>query len=372
MIRLDRVTKVFDTPSGPITAVDDVSLEIERGQICVLLGPSGCGKTTTMKMINRLVQPTSGEIWVDGRDTGKVDPVELRRSIGYVIQQIGLFPNKTIGDNICVVPDLLGWDRRKSRQRAAELLEMVAMDPAVFMNRYPNELSGGQQQRVGVIRALAADPPVMLMDEPFGAIDPINREAIQDEFLRMQAALKKTIIFVSHDLDEAVKMADRIAIFRAGRLEQFATPDRLLANPSSPFVESFLGTDRALKRLRILRVRDVMQTDAVLLSVEDSLAQGRELMAASGLPAMVVVDAQGRPHGIVSESAVANGGGSVREHCVAVNAAVAIEDDLRAAVSTMFAHNLSVVPCVDRDGAVRGVLTFQVISRHLAIPEART
>src|SRR5690606_18398077 len=229
----------------------------------------------------------------DGRDTSKVDPVELRRSIGYVIQQIGLFPNKTIGDNICVVPDLLGWDRRKSRQRAAELLEMVAMDPAVFMNRYPNELSGGQQQRVGVIRALAADPPVMLMDEPFGAIDPINREAIQDEFLRMQAALKKTIIFVSHDLDEAVKMADRIAIFRAGRLEQFATPDRLLANPSSPFVESFLGTDRALKRLRILRVRDVMQTDAVLLSVEDSLAQGRELMAASGLPAMVVVDAQG-------------------------------------------------------------------------------
>lgn len=197
MIRLERVTKVF----GSVTAVDAVDLDIPEGSLCVLLGPSGCGKTTTMKMINRLIAPSGGKIFVNGRDTDLVDEVTLRRSIGYVIQQIGLFPNKTIEDNICVVPDLLGWDRQKARRRAAELLEMVNLPPATFLKRYPKELSGGQQQRVGVIRALAADPPVLLMDEPFGAIDPINRELIQDEFLKLQAELKKTIVFVSHDID---------------------------------------------------------------------------------------------------------------------------------------------------------------------------
>ena len=254
MILLEDLTKKFGPPSHPIVAVDNVNLELPTGEICVLLGPSGCGKTTTMKMINRLIQPTSGKVYIDGKDTSAIDPIELRRSIGYVIQQIGLFPNKTIEENICVVPDLLGWDRSKSRARAKELLELVGLQPDLFLKRYPKEISGGQQQRVGVLRALAANPPVMLMDEPVGAIDPINREVIQEEFLKMQKAIRKTIIFVSHDLDEAVKMADKIAIFRSGKLEQFASPDDLLARPANAFIEDFLGTDRALKRLRLVTV----------------------------------------------------------------------------------------------------------------------
>ena len=228
------------------------------GETCVLLGPSGCGKTTTLRMINRLVAPTSGKVFIAGRDTDAVDPVELRRTIGYVIQQIGLFPNMTVAQNIGVVPRLLKWDAARMRRRAEELLAMLALEPAEFMDRYPNELSGGQAQRVGVARALAADPPVLLMDEPFGAVDPVNREVIQDEFLRMQKSLRKTVLFVSHDIDEAVKMADRIAIFRAGQLEQYAAPDELLARPANEFVAGFVGSDRTLKRLRRIRVAEVM------------------------------------------------------------------------------------------------------------------
>ncbi|WP_219268508.1 ABC transporter ATP-binding protein [Pseudomonas sp. Xaverov 259] len=253
MIQIDNLNKQF----GSITAVEDVSLTVEEGKICVLLGPSGCGKTTTLKMINRLVAPTSGTIKIAGRDTSEMDSVSLKRSIGYVIQQVGLFPNMTIEDNICVVPNLLGWDKTKSRKRAAELLEVVALDPSLFLKRYPCELSGGQQQRVGVARALAADPPVMLMDEPFGAIDPINREVIQDEFMRIQRQVNKTVLFVSHDIDEAVKMADCIALFHNGKIEQFGCSDDLLARPNSEFVANFMGSDRIMKRLRLLRSVDV-------------------------------------------------------------------------------------------------------------------
>jgi osmoprotectant transport system ATP-binding protein len=253
VIQIDNLNKQF----GSITAVEDVSLTVEEGKICVLLGPSGCGKTTTLKMINRLVTPTSGTIKIGGRDTSEMDSVSLKRSIGYVIQQVGLFPNMTIEDNICVVPNLLGWDKNKSRQRAAELLEVVALDPSLFLKRYPCELSGGQQQRVGVARALAADPPVMLMDEPFGAIDPINREVIQDEFMRIQRQVNKTVLFVSHDIDEAVKMADCIALFHNGKIAQFGCSDDLLARPSSEFVANFMGSDRIMKRLRLLRSVDV-------------------------------------------------------------------------------------------------------------------
>ncbi|MHC6224281.1 ABC transporter ATP-binding protein [Pseudomonas sp. X10] len=253
MIQINNLNKKF----GSVTAVEDVSFTVEEGQICVLLGPSGCGKTTTLKMINRLISPTSGRILIGGRDTAELDTVTLRRSIGYVIQQVGLFPNMTVEDNICVVPDLLGWDKTKSRKRAAELLEVVALEPSTFSRRFPCELSGGQQQRVGVARALAADPPVMLMDEPFGAIDPINRDIIQDEFMRIQRQVGKTVLFVSHDIDEAVKMADCVALFNAGRVEQFGTPDDLLARPASEFVANFMGGDRIMKRLRLLRAGDI-------------------------------------------------------------------------------------------------------------------
>jgi osmoprotectant transport system ATP-binding protein len=313
MIRLEAVTKVYPTPKGPMTSVDAVSFEVAAGETCVLLGPSGCGKTTTLRMINRLVAPTSGRILIGGKDTSAADPVELRRTIGYVIQQIGLFPNMTVAENIGVVPRLLGWDASRMRRRAEELLAMLALEPAEFLDRYPNELSGGQAQRVGVARALAADPPVLLMDEPFGAIDPVNRAVIQDEFLRMQQMLRKTVLFVSHDIDEAVKMADRIAIFRLGRLEQYAAPDELLAHPANDFVAGFVGTDRTLKRLRRIRVADVMSAvDGTMpvdarctVRADDDLRRVASLFLEQEVDALTCVDAQRRPVGVITRAAVA-------------------------------------------------------------------
>jgi osmoprotectant transport system ATP-binding protein len=309
MIRLEALTKVFATGHGDVASVTSVSLEVPAGATCVLLGPSGCGKTTTLRMINRLVTPTSGKVYIDNRDTDTVDPVALRRTIGYVIQQIGLFPNMTVAQNIGVVPKLLDWDAMRTRKRSEDLLAMLALDPAEFMDRYPSELSGGQAQRVGVARALAADPPVLLMDEPFGAVDPVNREVIQDEFLRMQKALKKTVLFVSHDIDEAVKMADYIAIFRAGRLEQFAPPDELLARPANAFVAGFVGTDRTLKRLRRIHVEEVMvpgsANGAPVVRAADDLRRVATLFLEHGVESLNCVDDAGRVVGRVTREAVA-------------------------------------------------------------------
>jgi osmoprotectant transport system ATP-binding protein len=311
MIRLDALTKIYTTSQGTTTAVDGVSLEVGAGETCVLLGPSGCGKTTTLRMINRLVTPTSGKIFIGDRDTDTVDPVELRRGIGYVIQQIGLFPNMTVAENIGVVPRLLGWDAARRRRRAEELLSLLALPPAAFADRYPNELSGGQAQRIGVARALAVDPPVLLMDEPFAALDPVNREAIQDEFLKMQAKLGKTVLFVSHDIDEAVKMASRIAIFHSGRLVQYAAPDEMLAHPADPFVASFVGSDRTLKRLRLIRARDVMvpaataETMTPEVAADDDLRQVASLFLVHGADRLRCVDREGRLVGIVTREAVA-------------------------------------------------------------------
>jgi osmoprotectant transport system ATP-binding protein len=361
MIRLDRVTKMF----GPITAVDAVDMEVPAGAVCVLLGPSGCGKTTTMKMINRLIPPSSGKIYVDGRDTAEIDEVILRRSIGYVIQQIGLFPNKSVEDNICVVPDLLGWDRRKSRSRAAELLRMVNLDPAIFLKRYPKELSGGQQQRVGVVRALAADPPVLLMDEPFGAIDPINREVIQDEFMKLQAELKKTIVFVSHDIDEAVKMASRIAIFRDGRLIQYDTPDNILAHPGDAFIADFVGSDRTLKRLRLVKVEDAMMKEPPRVRAEDTLDTALRLMEEHGHYAVVMVGPRGRARGLVRVEVARDKKGTVAEHQEPLPGIVNVDDDLRTAVSLMFTHGVTWLACVDDDGFYKGYVSQRSITNAL-------
>src|SRR3954453_1292917 len=255
MIRLENLTKVFPGQEDP--AVEDLSMEIPKGEIVVFVGPSGCGKTTTMKMINRLIEPTSGRIFLEGEDVTRVNADKLRRRMGYVIQQIGLFPHMTIADNIATVPKMLGWDKKRISERVDELLETVGMDVS-YRSRYPKELSGGQRQRTGVARAMAADPPVLLMDEPFGAIDPITRERLQNEFLRLQAEIKKTIVFVTHDIDEAIKMGDRIAILQVGgKLAQYATPAELLLNPANAFVEDFVGADRALKRLSLLKVSDI-------------------------------------------------------------------------------------------------------------------
>jgi osmoprotectant transport system ATP-binding protein len=311
MIRLDALTKTYATPQGTVTAVDGVTLEVRAGETCVLLGPSGCGKTTTLRMINRLVAPTSGKIFIADRDTDTVDPVALRRGIGYVIQQIGLFPNMTVAENIGVVPRLLGWSPPRRRRRAEELLALLALPPTAFADRYPNELSGGQAQRIGVARALAVDPPVLLMDEPFAALDPVNREAIQDEFLRMQEKLGKTILFVSHDIDEAVKMASRIAIFHSGRLVQYAAPDEMLAHPADPFVAAFVGSDRTLKRLRLIRVREVMaaatgvDSSAPAVSPDDDLRRVAALFLGHGVDSLRCVDSDGRTVGVVTRDAVA-------------------------------------------------------------------
>src|ERR1700730_7934377 len=255
MIRLDSVSKRY--PNGRL-AVTGLSLDVLDGETCVLLGPSGCGKTTTLKMINRLIEPTSGRIFVDDEDATRLDPTRLRRRIGYVIQQVGLFPHETIEANVGTVPRLLGWDRARIRARVSELLELVGLPPDQYRRRYPAQLSGGQAQRVGVARALAADPPLMLMVEPFGAIDPINRARLQDEFLALQHKARKTGVFVTHDIDEAIKMGDRIAIRREGGvLAQYDTPAAILSRPADDFVARFVGADRALKRLTLTSVGDL-------------------------------------------------------------------------------------------------------------------
>jgi osmoprotectant transport system ATP-binding protein len=259
-IRLENVTKVYPGTDEP--AVAELNLAIPKGEILVLVGPSGCGKSTTLRLINRMIEPSSGRIIFDGEDVTTVNADELRRRIGYVIQQIGLFPHRTIAENIGTVPKLLGWDAARIDARVDELLEMVSMDPKIYRSRYPKELSGGQAQRVGVARALGADPEVLLMDEPFGAIDPITRDRLQNEFLRLQEELQKTIVFVTHDVDEAIKMGDRIAILREqSRIAQYDTPEAILAHPANAFVEDFLGSGAILKGLNLKRIRDLELSD---------------------------------------------------------------------------------------------------------------
>ncbi len=256
MITFDHVSKHYPGSDGA-GAVRDLSLEIPSGEIVILVGPSGCGKTTSLKMINRLIEPTAGTVAIDGRDTRSFDVNELRRSIGYVIQQIGLFPHLTVADNVATVPRLLGWDRKRIASRVAELLDLVGLPPAQYERRLPAELSGGERQRVGVARALAVDPNIMLMDEPFGAIDPIARERLQNELLRLQKVVRKTIVFVTHDIDEAIKLGDRVALLsQGGVLEQYAPPADLLARPATPFVTSFLGEARMVRRLSLVALRD--------------------------------------------------------------------------------------------------------------------
>ena len=294
MIRLERVTKRF----GDVVAVHELSLEIAEGETCVLVGPSGCGKTTTMRMINRLVDPTSGSILLNGRDIATTDPVELRRHIGYVIQHVGLFPHQSVADNVATVPRLLGWDKKRVRARVGELLDLVGLPVSEYADRYPHELSGGQRQRVGVARALGADPSVLLMDEPFGAIDPITRARLQDEFLRLQREVKKTVVFVTHDLDEAIRLGDKVAVMReGGYLEQYAEPSVLLAQPATDFVADFVGNDRTLKRLSVMPV-----TAAVLepgstngqsspsIPTTASLGEALEVLLATGAREVLVVD----------------------------------------------------------------------------------
>jgi osmoprotectant transport system ATP-binding protein len=304
-ISLDRVTKTY--PGQDVSAVEDFSMDIHPGELVMFVGPSGCGKTTTMKMINRIIEPTSGSISIDGRDILQLDPNELRRHIGYVIQQIGLFPHMTIAENIGVVPKLLGWSKEKTADRVEELLSTVQLDPGTFASRYPKQLSGGQQQRVGVARALAADPPVMLMDEPFGATDPITRERLQAEFLRLQETIGKTIIFVTHDFDEAIRLGDRIAVLSdRSQIEQFDTPANILAAPANDYVRSFIGHGAALKRLALVPVTEAKlgapsgASGAPTVPIDGTLRDALDVLVLTGLPTVDVVDGEGRARGSLS------------------------------------------------------------------------
>ncbi len=363
MIKLENLTKHFDVPGGqPVIAASNVNMEVAKGDICVFLGPSGCGKTTALKMVNRLIPKTLGKIYIDGKDTDELDAIELRRGIGYVIQQIGLFPNMTIEDNICVVPDLLKMDRNKSRKRAVELLDMVNLEPKAFLNRYPNELSGGQQQRIGVIRGLAANPPVMLMDEPFGAIDPINRAVIQDEFLKLNKELGKTVLFVSHDIDEAIKMGDQIAIFREGILEQCAEPDEILANPANDFVKDFVGIDMALKRLKLLSVKQAILPIFVDVKAEDKIDTALRKMEDSDTDIIVMTGPRGRVRGFVNKHLCKEEKGLVGQHALGVQAKININENLHVAVANMYATGVDWLAVVDDDGKYKGYLDQHLIS----------
>ena len=354
------VTKRY--PGSAKAAVENLSLEVPAGEICVLVGPSGCGKTTAMRMVNRMIDMTSGDILLGGRSVRQRKPEELRRSIGYVIQQIGLFPHRTIGENIATVPGLLGWDKARTAARVDELLGLVGLDAHELRERYPAQLSGGQRQRVGVARALAADPPVMLMDEPFGAIDPINRERLQNEFLRLQAELNKTIVFVTHDIDEAIKMGDRIAVLQVGgKLAQYAPPAELLMAPASKFVEDFVGSDRALKRLALQRVRDIDLWTVATCRVGEQSTEVRARLADADLDIALLVDAEQRPVGWLSERALL-GERVVEELRSGADPVVELDDILRDALSDLLAAESMYAPVVDARRRTVGVLSMQVIS----------
>jgi osmoprotectant transport system ATP-binding protein len=369
VVALDQVTKRYGGPGAP-PAVNDLSLTVRAGEICVLVGPSGCGKTTTMKMINRLIEPTSGRITIDGQDVMQLPAVQLRRRIGYVIQQVGLFPHMTVADNVAVVPRLLRWPAARTHARVEELLELVGLDPASYASRYPAALSGGERQRIGVARALAADPPLMLMDEPFGAVDPITRERLQNEFLRLQQKVRKTVVFVTHDVDEAIKMADRIAILqRGGVLGQFDTPDAILANPASEFVERFVGADRGLKRLSLGRVRDLDLAQPAIVRVGDPSSEARQVAERAGGYALMV-DAADRPLGWVHVHNLAGDGPIDPDVATPGAPTVQPETTLRDALSAMLSSSVQLGVVVDDRDRVLGTISVDALSEALREPVA--
>jgi osmoprotectant transport system ATP-binding protein len=362
MISLRDVSKQFGQSSG--AAVNDLSLDIHEGETVVLVGPSGCGKTTTMKMINRLVEPTSGTIEVDGRDIMSQDPVQLRRGIGYVIQSIGLMPHRTVSENIATVPKLLGWDDERIRDRIEELAGIFDLDRE-FLPRYPNELSGGQQQRVGVARALAADPPVMLMDEPFAAVDPIVRARLQDQFLDIQERIRKTIVFVTHDIDEAIKLADRIAILNRGaKVEQYASPEEILRDPASRFVEDFVGAERGLKRLALVTVSEIEVEEGPVVAPSASPEEALREMERFGFDWTSVVQ-DGELLGWVDRQALEDHSTAGEAEPRKFSAYVTAKDSLRQALDSIVTSRTQVAVVVSEGQQYRGILTLERISQEI-------
>jgi osmoprotectant transport system ATP-binding protein len=368
-VRYENATKRYGDSTA--AAVDRLDLEVPAGEVCVLVGPSGCGKTTAMRLVNRTVELSEGDVKIGGESVRDRDPARLRRETGYVIQQVGLFPHRTVAENIGTVPQLLGWKRERIGERSAELLELIGLDPELG-ERYPAQLSGGQQQRVGVARALAADPLVMLMDEPFGAIDPINRERLQNEFLRLQAEIRKTVLFVTHDIDEAIKMGDRIAVMReGGRVAQYATPAELLMAPADEFVEDFVGADRALKRLALMRVADIDLWEAPLAYVGQPTAEVRAKLRGAEVPYPLLVDSERRPLGWLSERDLAAETVPARPDNP-LGPLLDRDDVMRDALADLLQGEAQYAAVADRSGRIDGVLSVEIISEFLGSPAAKS
>jgi osmoprotectant transport system ATP-binding protein len=366
-VEFEHVSKRYDVAGKAAAwAVNDLSLKVPAGTICVLVGPSGCGKTTSLKMVNRLITPTSGRILIDGEDAARRDLRQLRRGIGYVIQQVGLFPHQTIGENVVVVPKLLGWPAARQRERADELLALVGMDPARYRDRFPSQLSGGERQRVGVARALAADPPIMLMDEPFGAVDPIVRDRLQNEFLRLQEDLAKTILFVTHDIDEAIKMGDLVAVLKVGgQLAQFGPPNEILAAPADDFVARFVGADRGLKRLSLTRVGALDLRLPVTAKASDDAAEARRRVLADPFPYLLLVDEADRPIGWVSGEDIPGSGVLHEDLATSTSPLLDRRTTLKDALSLLLDADVQAGIVVDGRRTVVGLVTADLIAEQM-------
>ncbi|WP_431712200.1 ABC transporter ATP-binding protein [Glutamicibacter uratoxydans] len=365
---LEEVTKTYQGQKK--SAVGGLTLEIPAGSIVMFVGPSGCGKTTTLKMINRLIEPTTGKIVINGDDVTKMNGDELRRRIGYVIQAGGLFPHMTVSTNIGMVPKMLGWSKEKIAARVDELLELVSLDPEIYRDRFPKELSGGQQQRVGVARALAADPPVLLMDEPFGAVDPITRQRLQDELLNIQSEVQKTIVCVTHDFDEAVKLGDWIAIFNEGaQLEQYDSPERILANPANEFVENFIGSGAGLKQLTLSRVQDVELTDAVTTTAGANASDVLSQLQSVGANYAVVLDSRQRPLRRLTRRQLSRA--QIVEGTMDPNLpSVSLQATLNDALDTMLVASTESAIVTGRRDIFEGVITVQTVMEAIAAANA--
>lgn len=361
LISLKNVTKEYPGTDAP--AVNNLDLDVREGEVLVLVGPSGCGKSTTLRLINRLIEPTRGRIFLRGEDVTDIDPSVLRRKIGYVIQQVGLFPHRTIAENIATVPKLLGWDAALIKDRVDEMLELVSMDPSVYRDRFPKELSGGQAQRVGVARALAADPDVLLMDEPFGAIDPITRDRLQNEFLRLQQDLKKTIVFVTHDIDEAIKMGNRIAILREGsEVAQIDTPEVILADPADEFVESFLGSGAILKGLTLKKVRDIELHAIPTLEMPVMRDEALKILGDSPEKTAVLLDAEHRPLRWISEASLNRTTQPIEKSGKPITVDLQPEDTLQDALGVMLQSSVGMAVVVDRRGKYLGCCSIESLA----------
>lgn len=367
MIKIDKLTKHFSGLKRP--AVDELTLEVNEGEVCVLVGPSGCGKTTTMKMINRLYEPDSGDVYIDGQKATEMDEIDLRRGIGYVIQQIGLFPHMNIKENIATVPRELGWSNERINKRVDELLDMVGLDPEIYKERLPSALSGGQRQRVGVARALAADPPVMLMDEPFAAVDPITRARLQNEFLRILNKMDKTIIFVTHDINEAIKMGDKIAVLKEGKLVQHATPQELLDSPADDFVAQLVGRNRSIKRLHLIKVGEILEDEIERLSVQADIGREeiKEKLIDSEVGALMVLDENGHLMGRVDQKSLDEKAGETAEELAEdIHDTVTADATLNDTLSVMLESGEAYAPVIDEEkGFFRDIITLEDLLQEL-------